>query len=246
MRDAFDDKSVDVVSVVTPNHWHGLSGVWALQAGVDIKTPLMTMSPVLKFDHEQELFLDSPEANAMLARDDRDGSVCPAADRRYHPHPMGLRHFEAAARKTFFLALGLYAPHFPNYAPQKFFDMYPLESIQRPAWKADDLDDLSEPVRKKYSARKKAIHDKLLDLGIVDSTLQAYLASISYADSLLGRVLDTLEDSSHADNTIIVFWSDHGYGYGEKGNWGKHTLWQRTSNIPFLWAGPGIAKKYKD
>ncbi len=148
-------------------------------------------------------------------------------------------------REPFFLALGLYAPHFPNYAPQKFFDMYPTESIQRPEWNAEDLDDLSGPVRRKYSARKKAIHDKLLELGIVDSTLQAYLASISYADSLLGRVLDTLENSPHADNTVIVFWSDHGYGHGEKGNWGKHTLWQRTSNIPFLWAGPGIAKNKK-
>jgi arylsulfatase A-like enzyme len=147
--------------------------------------------------------------------------------------------------KPFFLALGLYAPHFPNYAPQKFFDMYPIESIQRPQWKADDLDDLPEPVRRKYAARKKGIHDKLLELGIVDSTLQAYLASISYADSLLGRVLDTLENSPHADNTIIVFWSDHGYAHGEKGNWGKHTLWQRTSNIPFLWAGPGIARNAK-
>ena len=147
--------------------------------------------------------------------------------------------------KPFFLALGLYAPHFPNYAPQRFFDMYPIESIQRPEWKVDDLDDLPEPVRKKHTARKKAIHDKLLDLGIVESTLQAYLASISYADSLLGRVLDTLENSPHADNTIIVFWSDHGYAHGEKGHWGKHTLWQRTSNIPFLWAGPGIARNAK-
>ncbi len=147
--------------------------------------------------------------------------------------------------KPFFLALGLYAPHFPNYAPQKFFDMYPLDSIKRPEWKADDLDDLSEPVRKKYTAPRKQIHEKLLELGIVDSTLQAYLASISYADSLLGRVLDTLEDSPHADNTIIVFWSDHGYAHGEKGNWGKHTLWQRTSNIPLIWAGPGIAKNAK-
>ena len=147
--------------------------------------------------------------------------------------------------KPFFLALGLYAPHFPNYAPQRFFDMYSIESIQRPEWKEDDLDDLPEPVRKKHAARKKAIHDKLLDLGIVESTLQAYLASISYADSLLGRVLDTLENSPHADNTIIVFWSDHGYAHGEKGHWGKHTLWQRTSNIPFMWAGPGIAQNAK-
>jgi len=147
--------------------------------------------------------------------------------------------------KPFFLGLGLYAPHFPNYAPQRFFDLYPLDSIRRPEWKEDDLDDIPEAVAKRFIGRKKNIHDKLLELGIVEKTLQAYLASISYADFLLGEVLDTLEASPHADNTIIVFWSDHGYGHGEKGNWGKHTLWQRTSNVPFLWAGPGIAKNAK-
>lgn len=145
----------------------------------------------------------------------------------------------------FFLALGLYAPHFPNYAPQRFFDMYPLETIRRPEWKEDDLDDLPEPIRRKYQNRKKAVHDKLLELDIVEKSLQAYLASISYADSLLGKALDALEASPHADNTIIVFWSDHGYGHGEKGNWGKHTLWQRTSNVPFLWAGPGVSRNAK-
>lgn len=147
--------------------------------------------------------------------------------------------------KPFFLGLGLYAPHFPNYAPQRFFDLYPIESIRRPEWKEDDLDDIPEAVAKRFISRKKNIHNKLLELGIVEKTLQAYLASISYADFLLGEVLDALEESPHADNTIIVFWSDHGYGHGEKGNWGKHTLWQRTSNVPFLWAGPGIAKNAK-
>ena len=147
--------------------------------------------------------------------------------------------------KPFFLGLGLYAPHFPNYAPQRFFDLYPLDTIRRPEWKDDDLDDIPESVAKRFIGRKKNIHDKLLELGIVEKTLQAYLASISYADHLLGEVLDALEKSPHADNTIIVLWSDHGYGHGEKGNWGKHTLWQRTSNVPFLWAGPGIAKDRK-
>ena len=59
---------------------------------------------------------------------------------------------------------------------------------------------------------------------------------------MMGRVLDALETSPHADNTIIVLWSDHGYHHGQKGDWGKHTLWERTSNVPFIWAGPGIAQ----
>jgi hypothetical protein len=76
----------------------------------------------------------------------------------------------------------------------------------------------------------------------VDDAIHGYLASISYADAMLGRVLDAIEAGPNAGNTIVVLWSDHGYHHGEKLDWGKHTLWERTSNVPFLWAGPGIAK----
>ncbi len=145
--------------------------------------------------------------------------------------------------KPFFVGLGLYAPHFPNYAPQKYFDLYPLDSIKSPPIKDDDLDDLPDIVRIKHEARKKGIHDKLVDMGIVKSSIQGYLACISYADAMVGRVLDAIENSPNKGNTIVIFWSDHGYAHGEKGNWGKHTLWQRTSQVPFIWAGPGVAKK---
>lgn len=142
--------------------------------------------------------------------------------------------------KPFFLALGLYAPHFPNYAPQKYFDLYKLDKIEEPICKDDDLEDLPPKIRKQKEARRIAIHDKLHKLGIVKETLQGYLACISYADAMLGRALDALEASPHADNTVVVLWSDNGYHHGEKGHWGKHTLWQRTSNVPFMWSGPGM------
>jgi hypothetical protein len=76
----------------------------------------------------------------------------------------------------------------------------------------------------------------------VDDAIYGYLACISYADAMLGRLLDAIESGPNAGNTIVVMWSDHGYHHGEKLDWGKHTLWERTSNVPFLWAGPGIAK----
>ena len=60
---------------------------------------------------------------------------------------------------------------------------------------------------------------------------------------MLGRILKALKDSPYADNTIVVLWSDHGYHHGEKGDWGKHTLWERTSNVPFIWSGVGLAKQ---
>lgn len=145
----------------------------------------------------------------------------------------------------FFLGVGVYAPHFPNYAPQKYFDRYRREEIELPIYKEDDLDDLPEIIRKPKTARKNRHHKRLSELGIIDEAILGYLASVSYADAMLGRVLDALAQSPYRDNTIVVIWSDHGYHHGEKGDWGKHTLWERTSNVPFIWAGPGVASDQK-
>ena len=143
--------------------------------------------------------------------------------------------------RPFFLGIGFYAPHYPNYCPQKYFDLYDPKRIQRPPIKANDLDDLP-PKMKKLRTNRARIHQKLESLNAVEDTIHGYLACMSYADSMIGRVLDALEASPYADNTIVVLWSDHGYHHGEKSHWGKHTLWERTSNVPFIWAGPGVAK----
>ncbi len=79
-------------------------------------------------------------------------------------------------------------------------------------------------------------------MGAWKDALHGYLACTSYADAMGGRILSALEASPYVDNTIVVLWSDHGYHLGEKGQWGKHTLWERTSNVPFVWAGPGVAE----
>ena len=152
-----------------------------------------------------------------------------------------IRKLKEKHDQPFFLGVGIYAPHFPNYCPEKYFDLYDPESIELPPYKKDDLVDLPPKIRKIKTARSR-IHTRLEDLGAVDDAIHGYLACISYADAMMGRVLDALEASPYADNTIVVLWSDHGYHHGEKGDWGKHTLWERTSNVPFIWAGPGIAK----
>lgn len=146
--------------------------------------------------------------------------------------------------KPFFLALGLYSPHYPNYAPQKYFDLYDLDSIQLPTYKDDDLEDLPDRIRKKMMNRSKQ-HKELEELGVLKNAVRAYLAATSFADAMLGRVLDALDASQYKNNTIIVFWSDQGFHHGEKMHWGKHTLWQRTSHVPFIWAGKGIPKNKK-
>lgn len=151
-----------------------------------------------------------------------------------------VRKLQEKHDEPFFLGVGIYAPHFPNYCPQKYFDLYDPENISLPPYREDDLADLPPKIKKIKTARSR-IHRKLNDLDAVDDAIHGYLACISYADAMMGRVLDALESSPYADNTIVVLWSDHGYHHGEKGDWGKHTLWERTSNVPFIWAGPGVA-----
>jgi arylsulfatase A-like enzyme len=146
--------------------------------------------------------------------------------------------------KPFFIACGIYAPHFPNYCPQKYFDLYDRDEIELPPYNANDLDDLPERIKKAKTGRSR-IHKELEEKGAVKDAIHGYLACMSYADAMMGRILDALEKSPHADNTIVVLWSDHGYHHGEKYDWGKHTLWERTSNVPFIWAGPGVAKGAK-
>jgi arylsulfatase A-like enzyme len=134
--------------------------------------------------------------------------------------------------QPFFLACGIYRPHEPWFVPQKYFDRFPLEDIQLPpGYKEDDLDDLPPAGRKRGPNRYFAHiqeHDQWR-MGI-----QGYLASISFADTMVGRVLDALESSPHRDNTIVVLWSDHGWHLGEKQHWQKYTAWRLCTRVPLI------------
>ncbi len=147
--------------------------------------------------------------------------------------------------KPFFIGLGLYHPHYPNYAPQKYFDMYDLEKIQLPEHDLAHLDDLPPNIRNQMLNRRRNHLEVLLDHGIYKDAVRAYLAAVTYADAMLGRVLDALEESDYKDNTIVIMWSDHGYHLGEKGQWGKHTLWRETSRVPLIISGADLAKDKK-
>lgn len=147
-------------------------------------------------------------------------------------------------KKPFFAALGLYIPHYPNYVPQEYWDMYDEDKIIIPDIKRDDFDDLPQPIKKQMQNRFK-IYQRLEGIGAMKEAVKAYLAAVSYADGMLGKVLDALEESKYKDNTIIVFWSDHGYHLGQKGNWGKHQTWQETTRVPFFIAGAGLPKDVK-
>jgi arylsulfatase A-like enzyme len=136
------------------------------------------------------------------------------------------------------LACGLFRPHLPWYVPQKFFDLYALDEIRLPHVLDDDLDDIPTEGRKLAKARRSDF-ETIRDAGRWKHAIQAYLASISYADEQLGRVLDALDAGPYADNTIIVLWSDHGWHLGEKGHWHKSTLWEEATRVPLIISAPG-------
>lgn len=139
--------------------------------------------------------------------------------------------------KPFFLGCGIYRPHEPWFVPEEYFKPFPLESIQPgPGFKEDDLDDLP-PAGKKLGPNRYFEH--IRKQGQWKKAIQAYLASIHYADAMLGRVLDALEHGPHRDNTIVVLWSDHGWHLGEKQHWQKYTGWRICTRVPLIIRVPG-------
>ena len=160
-------------------------------------------------------------------------------------HPDGItanwatnKLLEGELQEPFFLGTGIYQPHLPNYAPQEYFDRFPLDEIEIPeGFREDDLDDVP-------AAHAKMAHNpwlkRIRDTNQWKPAIQAYLACTAMVDDLIGQVVEALEDSKYADNTIIVLWSDHGFQLGEKGRWGKYSLWERATRVNMIWVAPGV------
>lgn len=142
--------------------------------------------------------------------------------------------------RPFFIAAGFFLPHVPCYATQKWFDLYPDDDRVLPKMLEGDRDDtprfswylhwkLPEPrlswLKENHQWRNLA---------------RSYLACTSFIDAQIGRVMKALEQSGKADNTIVVVWSDHGWHIGEKDISGKNSLWDRSTRVPLVFAGPGV------
>ncbi|MFA5416960.1 MAG: sulfatase-like hydrolase/transferase [Bacteroidales bacterium] len=139
----------------------------------------------------------------------------------------------------FFLGVGLSKPHTALVAPQKYFDMFPMDSIRLPVVKENDASDCymfeNLPLSKGYlhfAALKEAFPDNL-EHGL-RRYLQAYLASLAFADDIIGDVVKALDSSIFANNTIVIFVSDHGYDFGQKEYFFKNSLWETSTSVPFL------------
>jgi arylsulfatase A-like enzyme len=141
--------------------------------------------------------------------------------------------------KPLFLAVGFFRPHMPWEVPQRYFDLYPLSGIKRPKVLANDLDDT-------HGHNRVSWHDWVLaneeKFQMWERMIQGYQASITFMDTQLGRVLDALDAGPNAQNTVIVLWSDHGMHFGEKQNWEKFTLWERSTRVPLIIVAPGFGR----
>jgi arylsulfatase A-like enzyme len=152
----------------------------------------------------------------------------------------GLEKLNEPSDRPFFLAIGLVKPHMPFSVPKKWFDMFPLESIELPPHRADDLNDV--PPAGVKLAGPQGDHARIVASGRWKEAVQAYLATIAFCDFQVGRLLDGLEQSPHRDNTIVCLWSDHGWSLGEKSHWRKFALWEEPTRTVFIWNVPGVTQ----
>lgn len=147
-----------------------------------------------------------------------------------------IRWLEENGGEPFFLGVGFFRPHTPYVAPQKYFDWYPLDSIRLPYAPDGDRDDIPEAA----FAHNCPVPNYNLPEPILLKAIQAYYATVSFVDAQVARILETLERLELSGNTIVVFWSDHGYHLGEHdGIWQKRTLFEPSSGAPLIIRVPG-------
>lgn len=156
--------------------------------------------------------------------------------------------------RPFFLACGFVRPHLPWYVPKKYFNLYPPAEIELPNIHVNDsntrvhdsnihvneprndLDDV--PCAGRSLIKVWEYHDKVVKHNQWEKAVQGYLASMSFADTCVGRVIEALNQSQYSRNTIIVLWSDNGFHLGEKLHWRKFALWEESTHVPLMFVMP--------
>lgn len=149
---------------------------------------------------------------------------------------------QSDSEKPFMMFCGFRRPHVPCFAPQKWFDLYPEDTLQMPPMLAGDRDDTPMFSWFLHWKLPEPRQSWLEQAGESRSLVRAYLASTSFVDAMVGRVLTSLRENGLEENTIVVLWSDHGYHLGEKEISGKNTLWDRSTRVPLIIAGPGLQR----
>ncbi|MEM9018483.1 MAG: sulfatase-like hydrolase/transferase, partial [Verrucomicrobiota bacterium] len=149
--------------------------------------------------------------------------------------------------RPLFLGAGFYRPHTPLYAPLRWMDHFNEQEVTLPKTRIDDLDDLpyfgAKP-RREVDVEAPGLwnHEWVLKNEKWHSIVRAYLASTAYVDEQIGKVIEAWKKSKQFEKTYLILFSDHGWHLGEKEHWGKAALWEQTTRVPLIIAGPGIPK----
>jgi len=190
---------------------------------------------------------------------DIDGSYAPMSDVPAFPENeiKGENAGWAYSGKNNIPFIGFVRPHTPLYAPKRFFDMFPIDELQLPEIKENDVADThykdNYPVErtaddKWYTNTSKGqMYSKLLTESYdgdeqegLKHFLQAYLACVAFADEQVGKVIDALNNSKFKDNTIVILTSDHGWQMGQKQYLFKNSPWENSTHIPMVIKAPGV------
>lgn len=154
-----------------------------------------------------------------------DGKVVSWAERQ-----LSRRH-----HKPLFLAVGIYRPHIPWHTPRKWFAEFPIESIELPQVVEKDLGDVPKAGQ---AMARRTWQQWITENDKWREAVQGYLASVRFADAMVGRLLTALKKGPNAENTVVVLWSDHGYHLGHKEHWEKFALWEQTTHVPLVVIAP--------
>ena len=182
-------------------------------------------------DEEDKIFNAEPhrKISAALSWLAADGDDTEQTDGMITTEAIEL--MRARKDKPFFLGVGFFRPHTPYVAPKKYFDLYPIKEMRLPFAPVGDRDDI--PVA--AFAHNCPVPNYGLPENVLLRANQAYYACVSFVDAQVGRLLDALDELGLAENTIVVFWSDHGYHLGEHdGIWQKRTLFEQCAQTPLI------------
>jgi len=196
---------------------------------------------------EWDDYLEDPGRDPLPAGDTGVGGIkfapldCRDEDlREWKVVQYGIDQLNGPHDRPFLLTIGLFKPHMPWNVPRKYFDMHPLDRIELPPHREDDLKDV--PPSGVRMAKPGGDHAAMLASGRWKEAVQAYLAAVSYADAMIGRLVDALDASAYKDNTAVVLWGDHGWHLGEKSHWRKFALWEEATRAPLIWVVPGLTR----
>ncbi|MEO0415059.1 MAG: sulfatase-like hydrolase/transferase, partial [Verrucomicrobiota bacterium] len=172
-----------------------------------------------------------------------DWGKFPESDNDMGDHKLALKAAEALKQnfdQPFFMSVGFFRPHVPLFAPAKWFDLYDPDTLVLAHPHPGDMDDIPKNFQSINDYAVAPTHQQVVKTESHLGLTHAYLASVSFVDHCVGIVIDALASSKHADNTIVVLWSDHGFHLGEKHHWAKRTLWEESTKVPLLITMPKL------